>query len=178
VIDANGTTTYGYDAVGNLETLRYPNGLVTTYTYNSINQLTNLTTRNAGNEIVSSYTYGLDATGRRETITDAVNGNYAASYEYDRAGNRTYETVNGVQTAYTYDNNDRLTQTGGTTYQYDNNGNTLSETLDANTKTCVWDGKNNFTSLTEGGNTTTYRYSAADPSCCKNRKWCNHHLHC
>lgn len=183
VIDASGTTTYTYDAVGNLDTVTYPNGLLTDYDYNTVNQLTTVTTRNAENTVISSYTYGLDATGRRdtitehsgrftqyqyddlyrltnETITDAVNGNYSATYKYDWAGNRTYETVNGVQTAYRYDNNDRLTQTGGTIYNYDDNGNTLTETLDAITKTYVWDSKNKLASVTANGSTATYTYNA------------------
>ena len=182
VTDSNGFTTYTYDAVGNLDTVVYPNGLITDYTYNELNQLEAVITKDVLNNILSSYTYGLEATGRRETITeetgrvtaygydelyrltsenitDSTNGNYFASYQYDIVGNRTYETVNGVQTAYTYDNNDRLTQTGGTAYTHDSNGNTLTETLDLNTKTYSWDGKNKLTSLDNVGATVSYTYN-------------------
>ncbi|MBQ0752623.1 MAG: hypothetical protein KBT87_02260, partial [Gammaproteobacteria bacterium] len=40
-----------------------------------------------------------------EQITDAQNGNYSASYQYDLVGNRTYSTIDGIQTAFSYDAN-------------------------------------------------------------------------
>ncbi|PWQ95047.1 RHS repeat domain-containing protein, partial [Leucothrix arctica] len=51
-------------------------------------------------------------------------------YEYDNIGNRTQGVVNGITTAYTYDDNDRLTQQGGEHYRYDDNGSTLEMTID------------------------------------------------
>ncbi|HEY6248718.1 MAG TPA: RHS repeat domain-containing protein [Candidatus Angelobacter sp.] len=42
VQDASGTTAYSYDAVGNLSGYAYLNGVQTSYTYNSLNRLTNL----------------------------------------------------------------------------------------------------------------------------------------
>lgn len=50
--------------------------------------------------------------------------------------------MNGVTTAYTYDNNDRLTQTGGTVYTFDANGSTLTETLDADVTTYTYNAQN------------------------------------
>ena len=38
-------TEFRYDAAGNLDTVTYPNGHVTDYDYNSINQLTDVYTR-------------------------------------------------------------------------------------------------------------------------------------
>ncbi|WP_245929290.1 RHS repeat-associated core domain-containing protein [Agarilytica rhodophyticola] len=163
--------------------------------YNTINQLTDVYTRDALGTVISHYNYGLTATGRRETIieldgrttaycydalyrlvddvifdaptspvtegclTDTTGADYRAHYDYDWVGNRTFETVDGVSTSYSYDDNDRLTQTGGTSYAYDNNGNTLSETLDGNVKTYTWDGKNKLTSLDNAGAITTYTYN-------------------
>ena len=176
-------TVYGYDPVGNMDTVTYANGMVTDYDYNTINQLTDVYTRDGDGNLVSHYNYGLKPTGRRETITepltgrtttygydnlyrletedivDATNGDYSAVYEYDFTGNRTYETVDGVQTAYTYDDNDRLLQTGGTVYGYDENGNTLTETLDGNVKTYTWDGRNKLTNLDNAGTVTSYEYN-------------------
>ena len=189
------TSTYTYDDVGNMHTLTYPSGLVTEYVYNTINQLTDVYTRDALGTVISHYNYGLTATGRRETITeldgrttaycydalyrlvddvifdaptspitegcltDTTGADYRAHYDYDWVGNRTFETVDGVSTSYSYDDNDRLSQTGGTTYAYDDNGNTLSETLDGNVKTYTWDGKNKLTSLDNAGAITTYTYN-------------------
>ncbi len=184
VTDSSGVTSYTYDAVGNLDTVSYPNGLVADYDYNSINQLTTITTRDStnGNAVVSSYSYGLKPSGRREsitehtgrvttysyddlyrlkteTITDAVNGDYSASYTYDFVGNRAYETVDGVQTQYSYDNNDRLQSQGGTTYTYDDNGNTLTETLDGVITTYSYDGKNKLVSVDKASVITDYSYN-------------------
>ncbi|MFY0640991.1 MAG: type IV secretion protein Rhs [Bermanella sp.] len=182
VTDNSGTTTYTYDKVGNQKTVTYANGIVTEYIYNDVNQLENLITKNANGDVLSRYTYELDNTGRREsiteeggrytdytydnlyrltdeTITDAINGNYRANYQYDWVGNRTYETVDGVSTAYSYDLNDRLTSQGGTTYTYDANGNTLIETLDGNVTTYLYDHKNKLTSVEKSGVQTTYSYN-------------------
>ncbi len=182
--DHNGNLTayYTYDAVGNRETVNYPNGTWSYYRYNERNQLTELRHTDALDNLVERYSYSLDPTGRRsritensgrvtdyvyddlyrltgETVTDPVNGNYSASYQYDATGNRTGETVNGIHTAYTYDNNDRLLQQGGIVYTYDDNGNTLSETLNGNTVTYSYDAGNRLTQVTQGGVTTAYTYN-------------------
>ncbi len=183
VIDATGTTTYSYDKVGNLDTVTAPNGNVTDYDYTSVNQLWQLTITNASNETLSHYVYELDATGHRElitehhsgrvidnvydnlyrltgeNITDAINGNYHASYEYDLVGNRTYETVDGVQTAYSYNANDWLLQTGGTTFGYDDNGNTVTETLDGVTTTYTYNSQNQMVETNSNGVITQYGYN-------------------
>ena len=74
--------------------------------------LTRTTIYNASGAVIESFDYTLHATGRRtqitehngrrsdysyndlywltsETISDAVNGDYSASYQYDSVGNRT-----------------------------------------------------------------------------------------
>ncbi|MEE9327443.1 MAG: RHS repeat-associated core domain-containing protein [Cocleimonas sp.] len=183
VTDAIGTTSYSYDAVGNRSKVTHANGNTDNYVYDSLNRLTTLTHKSSAGTTLSSYTYSLDATGKRtkiteatgrvtdysydnlnrlktETITDATNGNYNAEYTYDKVGNRTYETVDGVQTQYTYDDNDRLSQQGGTTYTYDNNGSTLTETLDGNSKTYSYNAKNQLTETSNAGSTTSYQYNA------------------
>ncbi|MFC3700202.1 putative Ig domain-containing protein [Reinekea marina] len=183
VTDGTGTTVYTYDAVGNLDTVTAANGNVTDYDYTTVNQLWQLTITNASNEILSHYVYDLDATGRREFITehhsnrtidnvydalyrltgehitDAVNGDYHASYQYDLVGNRTYETVDGVQTAYSYNKNDWLTQTGGSVFGYDDNGNTTSETLDGQTTVYTYNAQNQLVSTNNTGTVTQYRYN-------------------
>ena len=55
--------------------------------------------------------------------------------------------VNGVTTAYSYDDNDRLLQTGGTVYTYDENGSTLTETLDADVTTYTYNAKNQLVTV-------------------------------
>ena len=139
-----------------------------------LNRITNITHKGVDNSTLLGLSYTLDPTGRRTAITastgrvstytqdtlcrltgdnivDPINGNHNATYEYDEVGNRIYETVNGVQTQYTIDNNDRLIQQGGTSYQYDDNGNTISETLDGITTTYTYDSRNRLIATDKGG---------------------------
>lgn len=180
----NGVTNYSYDANGNRNKVTHSNGLSTEYIYDVINRLTELTHKAADNSVVKSFAYTLDATGRRtkitesngrvtdyvydnlyrllsETITDSVNGNFVSSYSYDKVGNRIEEVKNGVTTTYTYDNNDRLLQTGGTVFTYDANGSTLTETLNADVTTYAYDAKNKLVSAEKivGGVTKNISYS-------------------
>ncbi len=180
VTDAGGSTTYNYDEVGNRAAIVYSNGTTTEYAYDSLNRLITITHKNSTDTVLASFDYTLDATGRRtriiehngrttdysydelyrltgETITDAINGNYSASYQYDKVGNRTDEIVDGMHTQYTYDDNDRLLQQGGTTYTYDDNGNTLSEAIDNDQTQYQWDSRNRLVQhnkTTPIGNTT------------------------
>ncbi|OUR88395.1 hypothetical protein A9Q81_23950, partial [Gammaproteobacteria bacterium 42_54_T18] len=183
VTDASGVTSYTYYDNGSLWTVTFPNGVVSEYQYNDVNQLEVLTTKDKDGVVLSSYTYGLDDTGRRDDITEAdgrftdytydnlyrltdevvTEGGsevYNANYIYDWVGNRKYETVDGVQTEYAYDLNDRLTSQGGTVYTHDDNGNTKTETLDAVVTTYFYDAKNKMTSVDKGGVVTGYAYDS------------------
>ena len=66
---------HGYDPNGNRETLAYPNGALTTYTYNTLNRLTNLSTIRQSTTI-QSYGFTLGSAGNREVITEG--GRYAS----------------------------------------------------------------------------------------------------
>ncbi len=186
VTDASGVTSYTYYDNGSLWTVTFPNGVVSEYQYNDVNQLEVLTTKDKDGVVLSSYTYGLDDTGRRDDITEAdgrftdytydnlyrltdevvTEGGlevYNANYIYDWVGNRKYETVTDgstVQTEYDYDLNDRLTSQGGTVYVHDDNGNTLTETLDSVVTEYFYDAKNKMTSVDKGGVVTGYAYDA------------------
>ena len=190
VTDAsNRVTTYGYDAAGNRTSVAYPNGNLTGYTYDALNRLLGLTTRDAANAVISSYGYTLDAAGHRSQVIEAsgatttygyddlyrltgetltghpVLGTVANSYTYDAVGNRTYSVENGVSTAYTYDANDRLLTAGGETTTYDANGNTLTVAIDATLTTHTYDTRNRLVRSVkqEGGVTVddvSYQYDA------------------
>ena len=151
---ASGTTTYAYDNAGNLQKYLYPNGAQTTYSYNTLNRLTNVTIAKGGT--LASYAYQLGAAGNRTQVTElggrqvnytydalyrltgetiaggSVNG--AIGYQYDAVGNRLQRTSSVVPVsaaASSYDANDRLT-----TDSYDQGGDTI----------------------TSGGNTYTYDF--------------------
>jgi YD repeat-containing protein len=140
-------TTYAYDGVGNLQSYSYPNGVTSTYGYNSLNRLTSLTVGNASTTL-ASYASTLGAAGNRpsvaeqggrsvscsyddlyrltgETIAaDPANVNGTLGYTYDAVGNRLTRASTLPAVApqtYAYDADDRLASDA-----YDNNGNTTA----------------------------------------------------
>ncbi len=186
VVDGQGrNTTYSYDAVGNRASMLRANGVYTEYVYDPVNRLKSMTHKNSANTVLESYTYTLDITGRRtgvtegtgrvvtygydnnwrlvsESATDATNGNFAATYQYDKVGNRVYSTIDGVQTQYTYDANDRLLQQGAEIYSWDENGNTTRKVVDNKITNYAYDSRDRLFEMTEAigsvNTTTTYFY--------------------
>ena len=171
---AAGTTTYTYDAVGNLKSDSRPNGVRADYIYNALNRLTSLGITRGGTT-QASYAYTLDRTGRRLSVTEgsgrtvnytydtvyrltreAVSGdpnsasNGAVDYTYDPVGNRLsrISSLEGVLSATSaYDANDRLLSDA-----YDANGNTRS----ADGRTFVYDFENRIKSANNGAVRITY----------------------
>jgi RHS repeat-associated protein len=168
--------------VGNRTGMSHENGIQTAYAYDELNRLTSLTHKDSANVTLRDFSYTLLANGRREKITEAngrvtdytfddvyrltqetifdpVNPSHNAAYTYDKVGNRTFEVINGVSTAYTIDANDRLIQTGGTVYTHDAQGNTLTETLDGNVTSYSYNAKQELTASVKEGITTAYLYN-------------------
>ena len=139
------TTTYSYDAGGNLTGYTYPNGVQTSSIYDALNRITQI--GSAKGSPLSSFNYTLDPEGRRLSVaelggrtvnytydntyrllSEAISGdsggnNGVADYTYDAVGNRTQLTSTLAlvpSSAFTYDANDRLTSD-----IYDANGNTI-----------------------------------------------------
>jgi len=63
-LSGNNTTTYTYDPASNVATATYPNGLQSTFTYDTLNRLTAMSTP------VSAYNYQLGPTGNRTQATE------------------------------------------------------------------------------------------------------------
>ncbi|MBZ0318908.1 MAG: hypothetical protein K8L91_21010 [Anaerolineae bacterium] len=183
----SGVTTYTYDEVGVLTGMAYPNGVNTTYTYDAVYHLTDILQQN-GSQTLGSYHYTLDNAGNRLRV-DELGGSYylwdyddyyrlsseeryasagvldySAAYQYDPAGNRLSETVNGVTTTSTYNNLDQLTQsiTGGvtTTYAYDTRGNLEQMVEGSNTTTYTWDAQDRLVNAVTPNGTVNYVYDA------------------
>ena len=183
VTDATGTTRYSYDAVGNRSEVVYPNQTWQRYSYDVLNRLTQLEVLNTAGQVVQSYRYTLDATGRRtqiteasgrtraysydhlyrltsEDITEVTAGHHSSTYHYDPVGNRIDQTVNGVQTAYSYDENDRLLSAGGVLYAYDAQGNTLSQTDEnGQLSSYTYNSRQQRIGHTVNGQSTSYAYN-------------------
>jgi RHS repeat-associated protein len=181
VVDGNlsgpNTTTYSYDDASNVATVKIPNGLTSTFTYDALNRLTELST-----SPITDYKYTLGATGIRtnateqsgraiqwsydniyrlngETITgDPANNsgdNGSASYTLDPVGNRTAETssLSGINPiAGSYNPNDQLSSES-----YDANGNT---TQTANGNQYTYDSENHLIKMVNGTTVVTMQYDA------------------
>jgi len=144
---AGGTVAagYGYDIVGNLQSLRYANGVTNLYQYDARNRLTSLAWQR-GSTSLASFAYTMGPTGNRTALTEAVNGtsrtyNWAYDYLYrvtgeaignlgtvnygfDAVGNRTsrQSTIPQIPTnGASYTANDWLASD-----RYDPNGNTTN----------------------------------------------------
>lgn len=111
----------------------------TTYAYDSRHRITNITHSNSSGDTLQSFAYTLNEKGFRtkiiehsgrevaytynevdqltsETITnDPGNTNTTTTFTYDAVGNLLTKTIDGVDTDYTYNDNDQLTQKGSRT---------------------------------------------------------------
>ena len=140
VVAHDGTATlYEYDANGNRTAMRYANGMIVKYEYDTVNRLVLEKVLDKDANVVVQYTYTLGAAGERtkvvETGADPA-GERTVEYAYDALYRLTSETVtdaNGVSvTEYTYDSNsNRLTKTvdgAVTEYSYNELNQLVSET--------------------------------------------------
>lgn len=139
------STAYGFDAVGNLQTVQLPNKVTNSYVFDALNRLTNLVAKSASGT-VASFTYKLAPAGNRTNLVETVNGvsrtntwSYdplyrltnetliasiagTVSYKYDGVGNRTNRTssVAGITNqTFVLNSNDQPTND-----VFDANGNT------------------------------------------------------
>ena len=183
--NANYLTTLSYNANDYLIHRACGNGTATTYAYDVLNRLVQLTnnlsianvqmTYDAVGKMLSkkdllrptkSEVYGYDALNRLTSfkqgqITTGVeipNPLKQVQYNMDALGNRTTITANGVATNYTANNmNAYTTITGGENMnlQYDDNGNMTSD----GTHTYQYNYNNRLISV-DNGTTATYKYDA------------------
>src|SRR5207248_2900490 len=65
-------TSYAYNPVGNGASVTLPNGVITTYEYDALNRLTNLTHSLGGTNLLASYNYQLHSTGRRTNAVEII----------------------------------------------------------------------------------------------------------
>jgi RHS repeat-associated protein len=192
-LSGSNTTTYSYDPANNLATATYPNGLQTTFAYDTQNRMTGVSSR------TGSYQYGLGPTGNRisateqggrsitwnydgiyqltnETISSDPNNNGGrVAYGLDPVGNRLSinSTLNGVSSGSFSFNGDDLM--GGESY--DANGNTIStggktfaydsenhlKTMNGGAVTIIYDGDGNRVAKTANGVTTRYLVDDLNP---------------
>lgn len=113
------TTERTYDEANRLTEVENRNGaaVVSSYTYT----LDDVGNRTQVVDTSGTTTYGYDDLNR---LTDVTYPNAdVQAYAYDAMGNRTEKTQNTVPTSYNYDDVDQMTVAGGVAYDYDENGN-------------------------------------------------------
>ncbi len=167
--------TLSYDETGQVSSIAYPNGVTTTYTYDSVDRLASIVTANDQATVLASYTYTRYPDGNIETITEAdgtlydyaydeanrlvqatVTSStstlvYAEGFAYDAAGNRStrfYTPASGVQEtyAYSYDSRDRIQSDGLRAYVFDADGRLLTRS-GPNGLSLEWNSQNHLLSI-------------------------------
>ncbi|QOV41466.1 RHS repeat protein [Streptomyces ferrugineus] len=156
------TTTYAYDAAGNLTSVTDPLGGVTTTAYDAVG---NVTKRTDADKRVS--TYGYDKLDRLTTVTAADDGK--TTYDYDSAGNVAKRTdANNHTTSYAYDAARRLTAITDplnrvTSYAYDAEGKLTKKTSPRGSTSYAFDPRGLLTKVDYSDATpdATFAYDAA-----------------
>jgi len=154
----NETTLYHYDQVGNRSEVDLPNGVVTTYKYDSLNRLTNMV-HEFGTTNLATYSYVLNAAGRRSNALEVL-----------RQEDRTYQTNT---LAWQFDGLYRLTNEVNITtspagtyaytnaYAYDLVGNRLQKSrsgASAETDTYTYNANDELTNEMDGSAAINYLY--------------------
>jgi RHS repeat-associated protein len=172
-LQGSNITSYTYDNASNVATVKYPNGLTSTFTYDTLSRLTELAT-----PPIADYKYTLGLTGLRtgateqsgRTLTwnydgiyrltneaissDPSNNNGSVSYGLDPVGNRSSaaSSLSPVQSgSWTYNADDEISSE-----TYDADGNVLA----AGGVNYTYDSENRMTSMTGNGKVVTMVYDA------------------
>ena len=162
-------TAYDYTRVGSRANVVLPNGITSSYQYDRLNRLTNLSHKKA-DALIASYTYTLLPAGRRSAVTEVTpEGTSQINYAYDslyRLTNETRTGVNPFTASYAYDVNSNRTQKVETVagvaetinYEYNANDQLLSEVSNANgTTSYQYDANGSLTSKINTGK-FSYQY--------------------
>ena len=163
------TVSYTYDANGNKKSETLANGVVSTYTYNKANRITNIVNK-SGNTDISSYEYSYYLDGSDACKVRNENSIIETTeYEYDGLKRLTEESVaigNSTDTyAYEYDdygNRSKMTAAGSenyvTEYSYNNTQGNYTALLQKEVKTV--EGEENPLDLTSNVTQTVYTYDS------------------
>lgn len=135
----NGVTSYAYDDAGSLTQSVNPNGTTATYGYDGASRLTGLTNAKSDLSTICSYGLTLDSVGNHKQATQ---------------NEPLLPVIPSANTAYAYDNDDRLTTVGTATCAYDANGNMTGR----GAATFAYDFENRLTQSTIAGATSQYQY--------------------
>jgi len=150
------SSDYSYNANGSLESLTQPNGIVHTYTYDTLNRLRTLQVKvgaavlggSSIGTLLHDYNYTLNPSGHRHSVTE---GARTTTYTYDALYRLTNESIvgdthgNSGSIGYTLDkvgnrlsrNSQLATITSQPTQSYDARDRLTTDTYDNNGNTVV-----------------------------------------
>jgi RHS repeat-associated protein len=159
--------TKGNTALASVSYARSPLGQVTsdtpvglpgaaqTYTYNSLNELTQAGTKTYAYDAGSNPTTLASVSGYTYDVANQLTQSPSASYTYNALGERTKVTpAAGTATTYGYDQASRLTSattSSTTTYAYDGDGLRFSKTVSGTRTDFSWDVSGNLPQLLSDG---------------------------
>jgi len=181
ITSSAGTFTYVYDELGRRDSITYPNGIIADYHYDDLGRLASLT-HVAGTTIIAFTDYDdFDKNGNRKIkttdkgtetytydnlyrLTSALTPKGTETYTYDDVGNR-LSGPGATDTAYVYDNANRMTHGRLFGYDYDNAGNQAARTISGaadKSWTQTWDLENQLTKIEKSKGaekrTITFKY--------------------
>jgi RHS repeat-associated protein len=113
------------------------------YSRDQLGRITQKVTASGARTTVFNYTY--DLAGR---LSQVQQNGVTTLFTYDNNGNRTGSNRGEVTTSAAYDDQDRLTQYGGTTYSYTPNGELQTKTDGGTTSRYIYDELGNLVSVT------------------------------
>jgi RHS repeat-associated protein len=146
------TTTYTYDAAGNLTATKLPTTTAVTEarTYDRAGRLASLS------EGTGARYFQRDDDGRitADYFKDATTTGLADRYAYDDAGRMTRACTDTSTT------DSCLTGTSGSTYSYDKVGNLTTSSSSTSTRTSTYDAADQLTKRVEGTTTVDFTYDA------------------
>jgi len=162
------------NSVGRRTSLTRPNGVNTSYSYDSLSRLLSVL-HQANSATLDGVSYVYDAAGNRTSktvlpsnltsafsydptyqLTQVMQGTKKTeSYTYDAVGNRTYQPG----APYTYNSSNEMLTREGVPYTYDADGNLLSKTNGSGTTSYAWDFENRLSGVTlPSGNAISFKY--------------------
>lgn len=156
------TTTFTYDAAGNLTTVTLPsgNGYIASRAFDRAGRLTTVENAKAGS-VLSKFLWTLDAAGNPAKVQTTRGGSDAyEAYEYD-ARNRLKASCYDISASAT----DCSGATNAITYAYDKVSNRTQEIRSGNvgntgTIDYSYNSADQLTASTKAGQSTTYNYDA------------------